>query len=229
MSSVESSRLEHIWRNDITGLRALAVLPVIFYHAFPDIIPGGFFGVDIFFVISGYLISGIIFRSLVRGSFAYGAFYAKRIKRILPNLILLLIFVLVAGYFLLFADDYDNLGRHVYSSAVFIENFRLLSEIGYFTEDAVRKPLLHLWSLAIEEQFYIFFPIVCVLIWSIFRSIRLLGIFVFLLSVCSLSSCLLIQDKSFAFYFPLTRFWELGGGVSLWHILRLFSFWIHEE
>lgn len=140
-SSNTTYKSDHLWRNDITGLRALAVLPVIFYHGFPSFIPGGFFGVDIFFVISGYLISGIIFRNIYRGTFSYLKFYSKRIKRIIPNLFLLLSFVLIAGYFLLFEDDYNNLGRHVYSSAVFIENFRLLSEIDYFTEDAIRKPL----------------------------------------------------------------------------------------
>ena len=206
---------DHLWRNDITGLRALAVLPVIFYHGFPSLIPGGFFGVDIFFVISGYLISGIIFRNIYRGTFSYLEFYSKRIKRIIPNLFLLLSFVLIAGYFLLFEDDYNNLGRHVYSSAVFIENFRLLSEIDYFTEDAIRKPLLHLWSLAIEEQFYIVYPIICVLMWKLAKSIRLMGILVFSIAIASLFACLFVSDKNFAFYFPLTRFWELGAGIVL--------------
>lgn len=218
LTEEQNPKTDHIWRNDITGLRALAVLPVILYHAFPHSMAGGFFGVDIFFVISGYLISGIIFRNLLRGTFSYLDFYTKRIKRIIPNLLLLLLFVLILGYFLLFADDYNNLGRHVYSSAIFIENFRLLSEIGYFTEDAVRKPLLHLWSLAIEEQFYIVFPIACVLIWKLARSEKLLGVFVFALTVASLLSCLMIQDKSFAFYFPLTRFWELGAGILLSYV-----------
>lgn len=215
----------HIWRNDITGLRALAVLPVIFYHAFPNLVPGGFLGVDIFFVISGYLISGIIFRNIKQGTFSYLDFYSKRIKRIIPNLLLLFLFVLFLGYFVLFTDDYDNLGRHVYSSAIFIENFRLLSEVGYFTEDAVRKPLLHLWSLAIEEQFYIIFPILCVLIWKLNNSVKALGIFVFTITLLSLLFCFLCANKSFAFYFPLTRFWELGVGIVLAYteIFQLFD------
>ena len=217
-SNNSTYKSDHLWRNDITGLRALAVLPVIFYHGFPSLIPGGFFGVDIFFVISGYLISGIIFRNIYRGTFSYLEFYSKRIKRIIPNLFLLLSFVLIAGYFLLFEDDYNNLGRHVYSSAVFIENFRLLSEIDYFTEDAIRKPLLHLWSLAIEEQFYIVFPIICVLMWKPVKSIRLMGILVFTITIASLVACLYVTDKNFAFYFPLTRFWELGAGIVLAYI-----------
>ena len=206
---------EHLWRNDITGLRAIAVLPVLIFHAFPSFLPGGFFGVDVFFVISGYLISGIIFRGMLKGTFSYQSFYEKRIKRILPNLLLLLTFVCIAGYFFLLDREYENLGKHIYSSAAFIQNFRLLSEIGYFTEDALRKPLLHLWSLAIEEQFYIIFPIICTLIWRFSRSQKLIGSMVFFITVASFLACLLIENKSYSFYFPLTRFWELGCGIVL--------------
>lgn len=206
---------DHLWRNDITGLRAIAVLPVLIFHAFPSLLPGGFFGVDVFFVISGYLISGIIFRGMIKESFSYHSFYEKRIKRILPNLLLLLTFVSVLGYFFLLDREYRNLGQHIYSSAAFIQNFRLLSEIGYFTDDALRKPLLHLWSLAIEEQFYIVFPIICTLIWRFSRSKKLIGHMVFFITGASFLACLLVQDKSFSFYFPLTRFWELGCGIVL--------------
>lgn len=209
------SHAPHPWRTDITGLRALAVLPVLIYHAFPSVLPGGFFGVDIFFVISGYLISGIIFRGLMRGSFSWRDFYAKRVRRILPNLILLLVFVAAVGWFLLATDEYENLGRHIYKSAAFVQNFGLLKEVGYFTEDALRKPLLHLWSLAIEEQFYIVFPILCVALWRLTRSATALGTAVLLIFACSLEASLLVQNKSFAFYFPLTRFWELGAGILL--------------
>ena len=207
--------VEKLWRNDITGLRALAVLPILIYHAFPQLIPGGFFGVDVFFVISGFLISSIIFRNIQNGTFSYLSFYDKRIKRIIPNLLLLLTFVMLVGYFLLFSPDYNNLGRHVYSSAGFIENFRLLSEVDYFTEDALRKPLLHLWSLAIEEQFYIFFPLLSVFLWRVKPSVKLMGFFIIAVITLSFTMCLVIHDKSYAFYFPLTRFWELGGGIFL--------------
>ena len=116
---------EHLWRNDITGLRAIAVLPVLVFHAFPNLLPGGFFGVDVFFVISGYLISGIIFRGMIKESFSYSSFYDKRIKRILPNLLLVLTFVCIVGYFFLLDKEYENLGKHIYSSAGFFQNFRL--------------------------------------------------------------------------------------------------------
>lgn len=162
----------HLWRNDITGLRALAVIPVLFYHAFPELLPGGFFGVDIFFVISGYLISGIIFRGVSTGTFSYWDFYQKRIRRIIPNLIVLCLFVLSIGYFFLLPFEYANLGKHIVASGLFIQNFNLLSEAGYFTEDALRKPLLHLWSLAVEEQFYIVFPILISVIWKLFNRVH---------------------------------------------------------
>ncbi len=205
----------HLWRNDITGLRAVAVLPVLAFHAFPHLLPGGFFGVDVFFVISGYLISGIIFRALNNGTFSYKTFYEKRIKRILPNLLLLLAFVGLLGYFLLLPDEYVRLGKHIYSSASFSQNFRLLKEIGYFTEDALRTPLLHLWSLAIEEQFYIVFPIICALIWRFFQSRICIGVTVICITIGSFLACILATDKNFNFYFPLTRFWELGAGICL--------------
>lgn len=214
----------HLWRNDITGLRALAVLPVLLYHAFPSLLPGGFFGVDVFFVISGYLISGIIFRGLIKGNFSYRVFYEKRIKRIIPNLLLLLVFVSAFGYFYLLPTEYRNLGQHIYSSAAFVENFRLLSEVGYFTEDALRKPLLHLWSLAIEEQFYIVFPIICALIWKFSHSTKFIGSIVLLIAVGSLAGCLLTKDDSFRFYFPLTRFWEIGVGIMLAYAENYLSF-----
>lgn len=215
MASSSSIAVKHLWRNDITGLRAIAVLPVLLYHAFPKVLPGGFFGVDVFFVISGYLISGIIFRGLLNEDFSYKTFYAKRIKRIFPNLLLLLTFVALAGYFLLLPGEYISLGKHIYSSSVFVQNFRLLNEVGYFTEDAFRKPLLHLWSLAIEEQFYIIFPIICSVIWYFHRSRTLLAVLVLVITFGSFLSCLLVRDTSFNFYFPLTRFWELGAGICL--------------
>lgn len=199
-------------------MRAIAVLPVLIFHAFPNLIPGGFFGVDVFFVISGYLISGIIFRGLLSGTFSYKTFYEKRIKRIIPNLFLVLSFVAVLGYFFLLSDEYKNLGRHIYSSAAFIQNFRLLSDVGYFTEDALRQPLLHLWSLAIEEQFYIIFPIICTLIWRFKKSATLIGASIILITLSSFTACMLVQDRNFNFYFPLTRFWELGAGICLAYI-----------
>ena len=205
----------HAWRDDITGLRALAVIPVLLYHAFPSVAPGGFFGVDVFFVISGYLISGIIFRGLATGVFSWLSFYDKRIRRILPNLFLLLICVLIAGWYLTWPVDFQLLVRHIYSCGFFYENFRLLGEAGYFDVESSIKPLMHLWSLAIEEQFYIVFPLLCMFLWRARNRIRVLGFFIGLFTIASLGSFLFASDRSWAFFFPLARFWELGAGILL--------------
>ncbi len=225
--SAESSSQLNLWRNDITGLRALAVLPVLFFHAFPALLPGGFYGVDIFFVISGYLISGIIFRALQKGNFSYTDFYVKRIRRIIPNLLCLFFVCGLAGYWLLSSDEYTQLWKHISSSAFFFQNFRLLKLTSdYFATASEQIPLLHLWSLAIEEQFYIVFPIICAILWKLTkRSILTIGIFVISLTIGSFTFCLLSTDPSFRFYFPLTRFWEIGVGILLAHAetYRLFS------
>ena len=214
-----------VWRNDITGLRALAVLPVVLYHAFPSLIPGGYYGVDIFFVISGYLISGIIFRGLLNQSFSYKDFYVKRIKRILPNLSLLVAFVLLVGLFYLTSAEYRALGKHVYSSGLFIQNFRLLKDVGYFTTDALHQPLLHLWSLAIEEQFYIVFPIICAVLFKKWRSVKVLSMVTMAIVIGSLVFCLLSdKGRDFNFYFPLTRFWEIGFGITLALAEKFYAF-----
>lgn len=221
-SAVPAVTRQHLWRTDITGLRALAVLPVLLFHAFPDYLPGGFFGVDIFFVISGYLISGIIFRGLLSNTFSYADFYAKRIRRILPNLILVLAFCFVMGWFWMSAREYATLGQHIYASAGFYQNFRLMGEAGYFDAASETKPLLHLWSLAIEEQFYIVFPIICAAVWKLTRSPRAILAVVLCITLGSLAACLAVVNPAVDFYFPLTRFWELGGGIVIagWETFR---------
>lgn len=212
---MEASK-KHYWRADITGLRALAVIPVLLFHAFPQLMPGGFVGVDVFFVISGYLISGILFRNLEKtGTIDFFDFYSKRIKRILPNLLIVLAAVAGYGFFVLTSYEYDNLGRHIYSSSFFYQNFRLLSEEGnYFNEASDYKPLLHLWSLAIEEQFYIVFPLLLLLVWKVAQR-KNVGLIIFLLTFGSFVYCLQQESSSRAFYFPICRFWELGAGILL--------------
>src|SRR5450830_2138955 len=148
------------YRPDIDGLRAIAVLSVIIFHAFPSLLKGGFIGVDIFFVISGFLISTILFSSLEKDQFSFAEFYARRVKRIFPALLLVLLSCYIFGYFVLFADEYRQLGKHIAGGAGFISNFVLWDESGYFDTTAEIKPLLHLWSLGVEEQFYIFWPLI---------------------------------------------------------------------
>src|SRR5260370_40148903 len=154
------------YRPDIDGLRAVAVLLVVGFHAFPDWVKGGFIGVDIFFVISGFLISTIIFENLERNSFSFIAFYSRRIRRIFPALLVVLIAAFAIGRFTLLPDEYRQLGKHIAGGAGFVANFVLWNESGYFDRAAETKPLPHLWSLGIEEQFYIVFPLLLWLAWQ---------------------------------------------------------------
>jgi peptidoglycan/LPS O-acetylase OafA/YrhL len=154
------------YRPDIDGLRAVAVLGVIIYHAFPKVLPGGFAGVDIFFVISGYLISGILYKGHREGHFSFKEFYARRIRRLFPSLITVILLCLAYGWLVLLPDEYEKLGKHVAAGTLFIQNMVFWQESGYFDTAANLKPLLHLWSLAVEEQFYIFFPPLLLLIWK---------------------------------------------------------------
>lgn len=202
------------YRPDIDGLRGLAVLITVGYHAFPNWLRGGFIGVDIFFVISGFLISSDILKSLQDGTFNISAFYARRVKRIFPTLLLVLLCLLMLGWFTLFADEYKQLGKHVAGSAAFLSNIILWREIGYFDNAAHTKPLLHVWSLAVEEQFYVLWPIV---LWWV-RKIRLnLGLLIAGAAIWSFWYCAwLMQDGGrSAFYMPHARFWELALGSVL--------------
>lgn len=205
-----------IWRRDITGLRALAVVPVLIFHAFPNLLPGGFYGVDIFFVISGYLISGIIFRGLVSNTFKFSDFYSNRVKRIVPNLVSVLFFVVIIGWFVTSASEFKRIAANVSHSAFFYQNFTLIKDDDYFGILSQNNPLLHIWSLSIEEQFYLLFPLLCFLIWKLSkRSEWGLGAFVVGMTVVSFVSCLLISDQTLRFYLPFTRFWELGVGICI--------------
>lgn len=205
------------YRADIDGLRAIAILSVIGFHAFPDWVRGGFVGVDIFFVISGYLISTIIFGNLERDSFSYAEFYARRVKRIFPALILVLVSCLVIGWQVMDAVEFRQLGKHAASGAGFVSNFSFWLESGYFDSDAKTKPLLHLWSLGIEEQFYIIWPLLLGLVWkrkwNFLTLTLLIAVASFAVNIFSVS-----ENQVSAFYSPLSRFWELMTGGILAYI-----------
>ncbi len=217
----QQSHLTHPkYRADIDGLRAIAVLSVVGFHAFPNWIGGGFIGVDIFFVISGYLISGIIFSNLEQGSFSYSEFYARRIKRIFPALFLVLCASFTFGWFILLAGEFRQLGKHIAAGAGFFSNFVLWQEAGYFDSAASTKPLLHLWSLGIEEQFYIVWPLLLGLVWKRKHNFLAITLFVaatsFAVNVYTISS-----NDTAAFYSPLSRFWELMvGGILAYSTLH---------
>jgi peptidoglycan/LPS O-acetylase OafA/YrhL len=201
------------YRADIDGLRAIAVLSVVAFHAFPGKITGGFIGVDIFFVISGFLISSILFSNLEQGKFSIIGFYNRRIRRIFPSLITVMLTSLVFGWFVLLADEYLQLGKHVVGGAGFISNFVLWNENGYFDNAAESKPMLHLWSLAIEEQFYIFWPLLLAFVWkrkwSFLPIIAVIGIGSFAANIYTIG-----HSPTAVFYSPIYRFWELTiGGI----------------
>ena len=213
--TLASAALSHPkYRPDIDGLRAIAVLSVVVYHAFPDTLKAGFMGVDIFFVISGYLISSIIFENIDRGSFSFGQFYGRRIKRIFPALTLVLLSCLVFGWFGLLGDEFKQLGKHMAAGAGFVSNFFLWQESGYFNNAAETKPLLHLWSLAIEEQFYIFWPLIVWVTWK--RKTLFLIVFISLIVASLAYNVHLVRlDPTATFFSPATRIWELLAGVLL--------------
>lgn len=202
------------YRPDIDGLRALAVLSVVIYHAFPGALRGGFIGVDIFFVISGFLISAIIEKAIAQGSFSFRDFYARRIRRIFPALILVMASCFAFGWCVLFPDELKQLGKHMLGGAGFSANFLFWNEVGYFDRGADTKPLLHLWSLGIEEQFYIAWPLV-MLAAARWRArplavIGALGALSFLVNVLGVS-----HYPTASFYSPLARAWELLLGAAL--------------
>ncbi len=212
---MNSSSLKHPkYRPDIDGLRAVAVLSVVGFHAFPSWVGGGFIGVDIFFVISGFLISTIIFDNLEDNSFSFIEFYSRRIKRIFPALLLVMISCFCIGWLVMFSDEFKQLGKHIAGGASFVSNFIFWGESGYFDTTAASKPLLHLWSLGIEEQFYIIWPLVLFLSWKLrFNLLAVSGMIALISFLLNLS--ILGEDAVAAFYSPQSRFWELLLGSVL--------------
>lgn len=216
-SEIQSKKNDY--RPDIDGLRAIAVLSVVVFHAFPSLAPGGFVGVDIFFVISGFLISKHIWEDLRAGQFSIKTFYARRIRRIFPALSVVLLACLIMGWVILTPGEYEKLGKHVVAGALFLSNIVFWKESGYFDNAADTKPLLHLWSLGIEEQFYIVWPLLLAFFWRYksgatnkYVGWSLLGVIVASLAY---SILLVRHDAVAAFYSPLARFWELALGAVL--------------
>ena len=205
-----------IYRADIDGLRAIAVLAVITFHFFPNFLSGGYLGVDIFFVISGYLITSIIIGKLKSNSFSIKLFYLSRIRRILPSLILVLLFSIVIGWFILFDYEYRQLAKHTVGSSIFLVNFLFSLEGGYFDIQSELKPLLHLWSLSIEEQYYLIWPVLILVLWRLKVNLFLFLI-LFILVSFFWENIFFINFNHSSFFSPFSRFWELifGGFISL--------------
>jgi peptidoglycan/LPS O-acetylase OafA/YrhL len=201
------------YRPDIDGLRAIAVLSVLLFHAFPTALPGGFSGVDVFFIISGFLISSIVIKGMQQQRFSVADFYARRIRRIFPALSIVMGACIVFGWFALFPDEYKMLGKHLFGGAAFVSNFFLWNEVGYFDTASDTKPLLHLWSLAVEEQFYLIWPPALMLAlrlsWKPWRVALLLAALSFALNVAGIH-----HYASATFYSPASRIWELLLGAA---------------
>lgn len=202
------------YRPDIDGLRAIAVSLVVIYHAYSEWMTGGFVGVDVFFVISGFLITNIIAGELRQGEFSFRRFYEKRIRRIFPALILVLLACLILGYFTLLAREYKPLGKHVLGGATYISNVILMKEAGYFDDSSDFKALLHLWSLAIEEQFYLVWPVVLALA---FAAKKRLPWVVGIATLLSFGLCIFFTQRApeHVFFNPVTRSWELFIGAFI--------------
>lgn len=212
----ESEGLAHpAYRPDIDGLRAIAILSVVGFHVSPTRISGGFVGVDIFFVISGFLISSIIFRNFSTVGFSYKAFYSRRIKRIFPALLALFVTLFAVGGIVILPLEFRQLGKYVAAGAAFVSNFDLWKEAGYFDAASNTKPLLHLWSLAIEEQFYLLWPLLLGLVWKRRENFLIVTLIVATISF-AINIYLASSDPIADFYSPLSRFWELmiGGILS---------------
>lgn len=208
-------------RPDIDGLRALAILGVLAFHAFPHAVPGGFTGVDVFFVISGYVVSlSVLARSSTHDGSSIAAFYARRVRRLFPAVLSMLVTAAFAAYWLLPTPHLALLGKHLLSSAAFAQNLVLWQEAGYFDAASHEKWLLHLWSLGIEEQFYLLLPLLFLLRGERAPKVTLPAALT-LLALVSLALSLWQSRHapSAGFFLPLGRFWEflLGVALAIWH------------
>lgn len=204
------------YRRDIDGLRAIAVIAVLIFHAFPNYFHGGFVGVDIFFVISGFLITQIILDEINKGRFRIRDFYSRRIRRIFPSLAVVLITAIILGWFILLPEDLASFGTLLSGSTVFVINFLLWNQVGYFDTSSIEKPLLHLWSLSIEEQFYLVWPALVIISFKVKKNFVMLAGATALVSLGGAFYCR-HNYPDFSFYSPLTRFWELLVGALLAH------------
>ncbi|MDR1350208.1 MAG: acyltransferase, partial [Zoogloeaceae bacterium] len=203
------------YRREIDGLRAIAVIAVVVCHSGTSWIPGGFVGVDVFFVISGYLITSILLTELDAGAFSFTRFYERRARRILPALFCMLICCLPFAWFLLLPDQLEKFSGSLLWVLASISNFWFRGETGYFAPSANEMPLLHTWSLGVEEQFYLFFPLLAFLCW---RSKYRKGLFTAIILLSALWSLRYAdssswRDSSSVFFIPQARIWELFLGA----------------
>ena len=224
------------YRSEIDGLRAIAVIAVIFFHAGFSLFPGGYVGVDVFFVISGYLIASLIFSEIEKNEFSLLKFYERRIRRIFPALFFIILLTTPLAWFYFLPNELQNYAKSIISILVFSSNFYFFSKSGYFEGVSDYQPLLHTWSLSIEEQFYLFFPIFVIFLYKFFKNYKLTIILILLFSSLMFTqlggnlktSYPFIEEKFFffsqsiftTFFFPFGRVWEIMFGVTAAIILN---------
>jgi peptidoglycan/LPS O-acetylase OafA/YrhL len=202
------------FRKDVNGLRAVAVIPVIIYHFKPEYCPGGYIGVDVFFLISGFIITKVILKEIEKGSFSLIHFYAKRIRRILPALICMICGTLLIGAFFLPPQTYRSLSNQSIAAFLPFSNLYYYLKQGYFQSSEYQYPLLHTWSLAVEEQFYLAYPLLLTIAFRFFS--KYIKNFFFIILGFSISIAIyLIDDNNLSFYMPFTRAWEFLIGATL--------------
>jgi len=207
------------YRREIDGLRAVAVLPVIFYHAMPDVAHGGFLGVDVFFVISGYLITSIIISEIERGSFSILGFYERRARRILPALLVVMVATIPFAWMWMLPNQITDYARGLIAVPLFGSNFLFWSQSGYFSPATELKPLIHTWSLAVEEQFYLFFPLFLAVTWKLGRKILVPAIAIILIISLAGAQWASFDHPRANFLLAPSRAWELLSG-------SLCAFWL---
>ena len=212
------------YRAEIDGLRAVAIIPVVLFHAGVGVVPGGYIGVDVFFVLSGYLITSILSEDLAAQRFSLAKFYERRTRRILPALVLVVLVTWAAAALVLLPSAFEDLSSSVVSIAGFVSNIFFWKSTNYFDRSAELKPLLHTWSLAVEEQFYILFPLILAAVWRFGKAV--LASMIALASIVSLVIAVIGTTRAPAatFYLLPTRAWELGLGA----LGALYAFNHHE-
>ena len=210
MAQTSTRHLPHI-----DGLRAIAVLLVVIYHAWPEYLPGGFVGVDVFFVISGFLITRLIVQSIELGQFSILDFYIRRVRRLMPAAVVVCLVTSAIATIIMLPHDLKLFGRSLTAASLLVSNFHFANNTGYFAPSADTLPLLHTWSLAVEEQFYLVWPLALLGLFGLGR-IRWAFMFCVIVSMASLLAALLpMTEPAKWFFMPWARVWELGVGAGL--------------
>ncbi len=212
MASIMAMRRSpEYFRGDIEGLRAVAALAIVVFHASSGSLPGGFVGVDLFFVISGYLITASIQREMEAGTFSLSTFYARRIRRLYPALLVTILLTMAASFFFLFPRELRHLSRSAIATVLYVSNFYFASRSDYFSEEQV-QPLLHTWSLGVEEQFYLLYPLFLLAVARGAARKPVVPLAALLAASLALAELMVRVHPTTAFFASPTRFWELAAG-----------------